>query len=122
MAELPTDRYIVEIALTHDHFEGQRMPDCFQALAVPLAVDAHAMIADAVGEPLWDEAVPVTPPVPFDIIEQDTGFGRFCELAAECWPEDNQPERFDFSLEGEDDCAICKALVETDLRSQGKVV
>ena len=65
MAQLPTDRYIVEIALTHDHQDGQRLPDYIQAMAVPLVVDAHAMIADAVGEPLRDEAVPVTPPVLF---------------------------------------------------------
>mgnify|MGYP001595369491 CR=1 FL=1 len=120
MAELPEDRYIIEVALTHDHYEGQRTPDYIQAMAVPLAVDAHAMIADAVGEPLWDEAVPFSFPMLFDIIEQDIGFDGFCERVGEDLAGfDNQPERFEFSVEGPDDCGICAALVETDLRSRG---
>lgn len=120
MAQLPEDRFIIEVALTHDHFEGRRTPDYFQALAVPLAVDAHAMIADAVGEPLWDESVPLTPPVLFETIEQDTGFGGFLEQVIEV-DADSEPERVEFSIEGPDDCGICAGLSEMELVSQGRL-
>ncbi len=120
MAELPEDRYIIEVALTHDHYEDRRLPDYIQAFAVPLAVDAHAMIADAVGEPLWDEAVPLTPPVLYGIVAEDVGFDGFLERVIE-GDEDSEPERVEFSIEGPDDCGICAALTEQELVSQGRM-
>lgn len=106
-------QYLIEIVMTHEHYEGRRLPDCFQAMFVPLSgtpVD---------GEPEWDSARPLTPPVLFSLIEQDTGLGQFLELIAEALTE--EPERIEWSLEGPDNCVICDALAKQELVSQGRL-
>ena len=109
--------FLIEISLTHDHWRGVRLPGYFQALAVPL---------DGDGEPTWEWAEPATPPVLYGIVE-DVGFDAFLERTAEALGDLAEPptadnSRIEFSVEGPEDCCICSALAETDLRSQGRLV
>lgn len=116
--------YMIQIVLSHDHHEGQRLPDCFQAMIVPLKCE-HAE-----GEPDWDSARPLTPPVMCCLAgEGPRGtdlFGRFLQMVGNEAGAfgvlnvlDGEPERVEFSLEGPDDCAICQAAAQQELVSQG---
>lgn len=123
-------QYLIEIVLTHDHHEGQRLPDCFQAMLVPLSgtpVD---------GGPEWESARPLTPPVMCIMATDDDAFrpegtdlfGRFLQMVGNEAAagvlgrnELGEPERIEFSLEGPDDCVICSALTQQELVSQGKL-
>jgi hypothetical protein len=124
-----SDKFIIEIALTHDHFEGQRTPDYFQAMLVPLGAD---------GDPDWSYGEPICGPLaenqageidgrdgPVPILDLLTdGFNKWLEeldfgLATGHSLAD--VDRIEWGLEGPDDCAVCPALAQQELVSQGRL-
>lgn len=119
-------QYLIEITLTHEHYEGQRLPDCFQAMLVPLSGTPMD------GGPEWDSARPLTPPVmcvmatEYPVKEHGTDlFGRFLQMtgneAGVLGLLGGGPERIEFNLEGPEDCAVCDALAKQELVSQGRL-
>lgn len=112
--------YMIQIVMKHEHREGQQLPDCFQAVFIPLG---------GYGEPEWDSARPLTPPVMYVMARDDKRgtdlFGRFLQMigheADVLGSLGEGPGRVEFSLEGPSDCIICTALAQQELVSRGKL-
>ncbi len=122
-------KFIVRIALTHDHFEGRRQPDYFQAIFIPL---------DFEDKPEWEWAEPTWRPLaeseageidgrngPVPILDLLTdGLNKWLDeldFGLAIGHGFGNAERIEWSLEGPDDCAICPALIQQELVSQGKL-